>query len=81
MKIANIASVANPISQGQSTALGETFAAAYSTTAAGKNYPANVEKSGGAFVASVPDMLGASASGVSVQAAENRLYSVINMMV
>ena len=50
-----------------------TVAASYSETVAGKNYPGSVEESGGAYIASVPNPPGASASGSSVESAENNL--------
>jgi len=50
-----------------------TVAATYSATVAGKNYPGSVEESGGVYIASVPNPPGASASGSSVESAENNL--------
>jgi len=50
-----------------------TVAASYSVTVAGKNYPGSVEKSGGVYIASVLNPPGASASGSSVESAENNL--------
>jgi predicted RNase H-like HicB family nuclease len=50
-----------------------TLAAGYSTTAAGKSYSGSVEESGGEYEASVANMPGASASGSSIQSAENNL--------
>jgi hypothetical protein len=48
-------------------------AAPYSAVAGGKSYPGSVEVSAGVYVASVPDPPGASASGATVQIAENNL--------
>ena len=81
MQIANLPSVASTSQQTQSIVQQETFAAAYSTIAAGKHYPADVEKLGVAYVASVPDMTGASVNGVSLQAAETRLNALVNVLV
>lgn len=81
MQFANLSPVVSTSSQTQSTLQQETFAAAYSTTAAGKHYPADVEKLGPAYVASVPDMTGASVNGVSLQAAETRLNALVNVLV
>ena len=47
--------------------------ASYSTTAGGKNYSESIEESGGTYLASVPNPPGASASGSSVQSAEDNL--------
>jgi len=52
----------------------------YSTTVAGKSFAGSIEESWGTFVASVPDPPGASASGSSVQAAENNLNVILNAL-
>lgn len=57
------------------------LAAVYATTVAGKNYSGSVEESGGEYSASVPNLPGASASGSSVQSAENNLTLVIDTLV
>jgi len=44
-----------------------------STTVAGKQYSGSVEEAGGEYTASVPNVSGATASGSSVDAAENNL--------
>jgi predicted RNase H-like HicB family nuclease len=56
------------------------LAASYSTTVAGKNYSGSVEESGGTYTASVPDVPGASASGSSVQSAENNLNIKLDIL-
>jgi predicted RNase H-like HicB family nuclease len=58
-----------------------TLAASYSTTVGGKNYSGSVEESGGTYVASVGNLPGASASGSSVQSAENNLSIKIDELV
>jgi hypothetical protein len=47
--------------------------APYAAVAEGKSYPGSVEESAGEYVASVPNPPGASASGATVQIAENNL--------
>lgn len=59
----------------------DTLAAVYSATVGGKNYSGSVEQSGGVYSASVPNLPGASASGSSVQAAENNLTLRIDTLV
>lgn len=56
-------------------------AAVYSDTVGGKSYSGSVEESSGEYVASVPNLPGASASGASVQSAENNLNAVIDALV
>jgi predicted RNase H-like HicB family nuclease len=56
------------------------LAVSYSTTVAGQNYAANVEESGGVYIASVPDPPGATASGPSIQSAENNLNLVLDTL-
>ena len=51
----------------------DSVAASYSVTIAGNNYSGSVEESGGVYIASVPNPPGASASGSSVESAENNL--------
>lgn len=53
----------------------------YSTTVAGKTYNANVTQSNGEYTASASNLSGASASGSSVQAAENNLTTRISILV
>lgn len=57
-----------------------TLAAVYSTTVGGKSYSGSMEESGGEYVASVPNPPGASASGSSIQSAENNLTIVIDTL-
>jgi hypothetical protein len=52
----------------------------YSTTVAGKSYAGTVQKVGGTYVASVPLPPGASASGSSVQSAENNLQVILDTL-
>jgi hypothetical protein len=52
----------------------------YSTTVAGKTYNANVTKSNGEYTAAASNLPGASASGSSVQAAENNLTTRISIL-
>lgn len=51
----------------------ESLVSSYSTTVAGTHYSGSVEESGGEYTASVANLAGATASGSSVQAAENNL--------
>jgi len=53
----------------------------YSTTVAGKQYSGSVENSGGQYTASVPGLAGASASGSTMQAAEDALTLRIDELV
>ena len=57
------------------------LAAVYSTTVAGKSYSGDVEATGGVYEASVPNLFGASATGSSIQAAENNLSVRIDALV
>jgi hypothetical protein len=50
-----------------------TLAVSYSATVAGESYAESVVKTGDTYVASIPSPPGGSASGSSVQAAENNL--------
>ena len=67
-------------SGGASSAQEATLAAVYSTTVAGKSYSGDVEESGGEYEASVANMPGASASGSSIQSAENNLEIKIDTL-
>jgi len=53
----------------------------FSTTVAGKTYNAGVTYSAGEYVADDPTLSGASATGTSVQAAEDNLISRIDELV
>jgi len=53
----------------------------YSTSVAGKQYSGSVEESGGQYTASVPSLAGATASGSSIDAAENNLNNRIDELV
>jgi predicted RNase H-like HicB family nuclease len=57
------------------------MAAVYSTSVAGKSYSGSVDESGGEYTASIPNLPGASASGSSLESAENNLNAVIDMLV
>jgi hypothetical protein len=64
-----------------SSAAEELVIATYSTTVGGKSYSGSVqEQAGGQYVASVPNLPGATASGSSIQAAEDNLGLVINIL-
>jgi hypothetical protein len=52
----------------------------YSTTVAGKSYSGSIEQSAGQYEISIPNLPGASASGSSVQAAENALTVKIDTL-
>jgi predicted RNase H-like HicB family nuclease len=57
------------------------MASSYSTTVAGKQYSGSVEESAGEYTATVPSLSGATASGSSVEAAENNLDVRIDELV
>jgi predicted RNase H-like HicB family nuclease len=57
------------------------MAGVYSTTVAGKSYAGSVEESAGEYTASVANLPGASASGSSLESAENSLTQVIDELV
>ena len=63
------------------TASAECLVGSYSATVAGTQYSGSVEKSGAEYVASVPALSGATASGSSEIAAENSLTSRIDEIV
>jgi hypothetical protein len=56
-------------------------ATSYSTTVAGKQYSGSVDESDGEYTASISNLSGASATGSSIQAAENSLDTRINEIV
>ncbi|MGC1869323.1 MAG: hypothetical protein WA700_00065 [Acidobacteriaceae bacterium] len=64
-----------------SSAQAAALSAVYTDTVGGKNYSGSVAESNGEYVASVPNLPGASASGSSVQSAENNLNTVIDALV
>ncbi|MGC9159663.1 MAG: hypothetical protein ACP5FH_11810 [Terracidiphilus sp.] len=59
----------------------ETLVSGYSTTVNGTQYIGSVEESGGVYTASVPNLAGATATGSSLEAAENSLSLRINELV
>jgi hypothetical protein len=64
-----------------SSASEDLISATYSTTIGGKSYSGSVqEQAGGQYVASVPNLPGATAGGSSIQAAEDNLGLVINIL-
>ena len=70
------AQIASPVGSDQLTLLGASF----STTVSGKSYAGSVEESEGAYIASVPLPPGVSASGSSVQAAEDNLNVILGSL-
>jgi hypothetical protein len=66
-------SAASPDQNVASAVRVSTLAATYSTTVSGKNYAGSVEKAAGVYIASVPSPPGITASGLSVQTAEDNL--------
>ncbi|HEX4021365.1 MAG TPA: hypothetical protein VHX63_09490 [Acidobacteriaceae bacterium] len=80
MQISSLSSVSTTTAQTQSAAQAETLAAVASDTVSGKNYAISVDGSGGTYEASVPNLPGASASGSSVQAAENNLDAILDVL-
>ena len=83
------AAVSSPSSSGgsssapsaSSSAQAAALSAVYSDTVGGKSYSGSVAESNGEYVASVPNLPGASANGSSVQSAENNLNTVIDALV
>jgi predicted RNase H-like HicB family nuclease len=59
----------------------ETMVSDYSTTVAGTQYSGSVEESGREYTASVPNLAGATATGSSIEAAENNLDNRIDELV
>jgi hypothetical protein len=57
------------------------MAGTYSTTVGGKQYSGSVEESGSTYTASVSNLAGASATGSSIQSAENNLNTRIDILV
>jgi hypothetical protein len=69
-------------SSGESaSALSSTRLPSYSATVAGTQYTGSVEESGGKYTVSVPNLPGATASGLSMVAAENALTFRIDELV
>jgi predicted RNase H-like HicB family nuclease len=56
-------------------------ATGYSTTVGGKQYSGSVSESDGQYTASIPSLPGATATGSSLDAAENALNSRIDELV
>jgi hypothetical protein len=53
---------------------------AYSTTVGGKSYAGSVQEADGVYVASIPNLPGASTSGASAQQAEETLNTLISIL-
>jgi hypothetical protein len=68
-------------SSASSSAQEAALSAVYSDTVGGKSYSGSVAESNGEYVASVPNLAGASASGSSIPSAENNLNTVIDALV
>jgi hypothetical protein len=75
----SIGSVSAVATQDAQSAL--TLAALFSTSAGGQAYPAQVELSGGSYVATVPSLPGVSATGGTVLEAETNLNLRISILV
>lgn len=58
----------------------EQLVAEYATTVGGKSYGGSVEKSGDSYTATASGLAGASASGASIDAAENNLGALIDVL-
>jgi len=56
------------------------LAALYSTKVGGSSYPAEVQLSGGSYVATIPALPGVSATGATILEAENNLNLRINVL-
>ena len=77
------AAVASTVRSAQAQASSSTTRIAnptYTTSVGGKSYSGNVQQSGGQYTVSVPNLPGASASGSSLQAAENALNVKIDVL-
>ena len=77
------AAVASTVQSAQAQASSSTTRIAnptYTTSVGGKSYSGNVQQSGGHYTVSVPNLPGASASGSSLQAAENALNVKIDVL-
>lgn len=59
----------------------ETLVGSYSTTVAGTQYAGSVEEQNSSYVASVPNVSGATATGASMIEAENNLTTRIDELV
>ena len=55
-----------------------TLAAVYTTSVKGTSYSGSVDESDGTYTASVPSLTGASATGSSIQSAENSLTTRVD---
>jgi len=71
----------SPASAAGSSAAEQSQVSSYSMSVAGQQYWGSVEKSGGDYTASVPNLAGATAAGLSEQAAENNLNTRIDELV
>lgn len=67
--------------QAQETQSLLSLAALYSTKVGGTNYPAEVQLSGGSYVATVPALPGVSATGGTILGAEANLNLRISILV
>ncbi len=70
---ARVPSFSTELQAATSSAAVAKSAAPYAATVGGKSYPGSVEEMAGVYVASVTDPPGGSASGATVQIAENNL--------
>jgi hypothetical protein len=68
-------------SAASSSAAAEVEVTTYSMSVAGNQYWGSVEQSGGDFTASVPNLAGASATGLSEQEAESNLAARVDELV
>jgi hypothetical protein len=75
------AAVQSSASQAASAAAANLVSQIYSTTVSGKSYSGSIEQSGGQYVISIPNLLGATASASTAKAAENALTLKIDILV
>ena len=66
--------------QAASSAATALLSQTYSTSVGGKSYSGSIQHSGGRYEISVPNLPGATASGSSLQAAENALNVKIDIL-
>jgi len=70
-----------PAASAAATAAALASATAYTTTVGGTQYSGSVQQTDGEYVASIPNLPGATATGSSLQAAENNLDARIDELV
>jgi hypothetical protein len=80
MNLSSTSSIATTATQAQSTADLLAQSTTYSASVGGKDYTADINLSSGQYIATVPELPGVSASGNTLQAAENNLDARISVL-